>query len=116
AAPVGGAYVRGKWQRWEIRIPHDSLVAGGRFIDGSNDYLRIFVGPGDPASNPARVIYVDDIVFRPDNSVFSTTAYNHRGQPTHVTDTHHRTITREYGLAGQPTVTRDERGRIFSQS
>ncbi len=116
AAPVDGAYARGKWQRWEIRIPHDSLVADGRFLEGSNDFLRVFIGPGDPSANPSRVIYVDDIVLRPDNSLFSLTAYDRRGLPVHLTDTHHRTLTREYGMAGQSTAIRDEHGRIFSQS
>jgi YD repeat-containing protein len=118
AAPVGGSYQRGKWQRWEALISHDSLVAGGMFADESGDFLRFYIGSLDldTTFSPIRVIYVDDIVLRPDNSVFSLAAYNERGQPTHSTDTHHRTITHEYGFAGQRTVTRDERGRVFGQS
>ena len=117
AAPVEGSYIRGRWQRWEARVSHDSLIDGGRFEDESNDFLRFYIGSLDtnPAFDPSRVAYVDDVVLRPDNSVFSLTAYDAAGRPTHRTDTHHLTITQEYGFAGQPTVTRDERGRVFGQ-
>jgi YD repeat-containing protein len=118
AAPVEGSYVRGKWQRWEARIPHADLVANGMFADSANDYLRFFVASIDtnPAFDPSRVIHVDDIVLRPDDAMFSLTAYDRGGRPTQRTDANHLTITQEYGFAGQPTVTRDERGRILGQS
>jgi YD repeat-containing protein len=114
-APVDGSYVRGKWQRWEARLSHADLTANGMFADGSGDYLRFFFGNGSTGSNSSRVMYVDDIVLRPDNSTFSLTAYNERGQVTHTTSPDHRTTTTEYGQAGQPIGTRDERGRVFGQ-
>jgi hypothetical protein len=93
------------------------LIADDMFEEESGDYLRIFIGThgGGSLGNPARVIYVDDIVLRPDNSLFSLGARNERGQATQVTDTHHQVRTHEYGFAGQPAGIRDERGRVFGQ-
>jgi hypothetical protein len=117
ASPVGGAYQSGKWQRWEAVLSHQDLIADDMFEEESGDYLRIFIGThgGGSLGNPARVIYVDDIVLRPDNSLFSLGARNERGQATQVTDTHHQVRTHEYGFAGQPAGIRDERGRVFGQ-
>jgi YD repeat-containing protein len=114
-APVGGAYVKGRWQRWEARLTHAELVANGLFADGAGDYLRFFFGNDSTGAGESQVMYVDDIVLRPDNTEFSLSAYNSRGQVIHTTDSHHRVLTTEYGEAGQPIATRDERGRIFSQ-
>lgn len=112
-SPVGEVFQPRKWQRWEKVITHAELIANSYF-DTRADWLRVFIGTGAPSASPEKVIYVDDVVCRPRNSTFSLTAYDMRRQPTQTTNTHHLTISTEYGQKGTASAHRDERGRIIN--
>lgn len=113
--PVDGAIKRRRWQRWEVKLTHAQLIANNLF-NGNPDYLRIWVGTGDPASQSTRIVYVDDLVARPDNSTFNLTTYDYRGLPSSTTDTHHLTRYVERDFLGQGAVIREERFRTYGQS
>jgi hypothetical protein len=114
-SPVGGPKADRRWQRWEVRLTAAQLAAGGLF-DGNADFLRIWAGTGAPAGDPARILYVDDIVLRPDRSDFALSTYNFQGKPTTKTDSHHLVNTFEYDFRGIVTATRDNRQRLLGQS
>jgi hypothetical protein len=114
-APIYEPFAPNKWQRYELEIPYDSLVADGMFSNLSeDDHLRIWIGTGTPVNDPSRIIYVDDFVAYPTSSTFAIKSYNEMGatisglgmtfqKKEMVFDKNHRTR----GI-------RDSKGRIFT--
>lgn len=111
--PVGGAYASGKWQRYEIRIPSAELIGSENlFVSGAGDFLRVRIAAG----GTGRVIYVDDIVCRPNLSAFSLTAYDNQGRITSSTNNDHVSHWYEYDALGNRTGVRDDKFRYFNLS
>ncbi len=105
-----------RWQLWEVNITHAQLIANSLFNSGVNDRIRIWVGTGAPTGNSANILYVDNIVARPDNATFSLTTYDFRGLPTSQTDASNLTRYVERDFTGGGIATRDENFRILTQT
>jgi hypothetical protein len=112
---LGGIIKRRQWQRWEAKLTNAQLISGGLF-NGNADTLLIRIGTGPVAGQASRIVYVDDIVCRPNNTAFSLTAYDYRGYPSSFIDTHYLPRYFEQDFMGRALVTREERFRTYGQA
>ena len=117
ATPVDESFSASKWQRYEVEIPYDSLVAGGLFADSTgSDYLRIWFGFGAPANDPARLLYVDNFVAYPTSSTFTLKSYDTMGLPLSSTDSRFDKLEYVYDKNHRQRTVRDSKGRIYSDN
>lgn len=115
--PVDESFSANKWQRYEVEIPYDSLVADGLFADpASSDYLRIWFGFGTPANDPSRLLYVDDFVAYPTSSTFTLKSYDTMGLPLSSTDSRFEKLEYVYDKNNRQRTVRDSKGRIYSDN
>ena len=116
-APVNESFTAKKWQRYEVEIPYDSLVAGGMFADSaSSDYLRIWFGFGSPTNDQTRLMYVDNFVAYPTSSSFSLQSYDSMGLQLSSTDAQFERREYVYDKNHKQRTVRDSKGRIYSDN
>lgn len=104
-----------QWRRWEVKLTHNDLIAGGLF-NLNNDYLRIRIGTGAPQGNPSRIVYVDDIVCKPSEATFGLSTVDYRGLTTSGTDGLYRSVFYDLGLRGTVMTTRSDENTAFGQA
>lgn len=114
--PASGSYAEKQWQRYEIKITNAQLKGSENLFgtETSGDYLTVKIGTGAPASNSQRIVYVDNIACRSTHSGLSMSAYDGRGQLTHIIDNDNLLTTYEYDLFGNMTSSKDEQFRTYS--
>jgi hypothetical protein len=116
-SPVSGsAGTKKAWQRWELTLTNSQLSSDNLFIDGVNDYLRIWVGTGSVSGSPNKNIYVDDIVCVPTNAGFSLYTYSKQCALTSSTDAAFNTVFTNIGFRGQVSGAKDGHYRSFGQT
>lgn len=115
--PVSGKFEAKKWQRYELEIPYDTLIADGMFDNpDDDDYLRIWFGFGEPQNNPSRVMFVDDFVAYPTSSTFALKNYDTMGLPISSMSANFERQEIVYDKNHRPRSTRDSKGRIFTDN
>ena len=116
-SPVDGPFVANKWQRYEVEIPYDSIVAGGMFVNPARgDYLRIWFGFGLPVGDASRQLYVDDFVAYPTSTSFALNSYNILGLPLSSINGNFEKQEIVYDKNHRRRAIRDSRGRIHSDN
>ena len=116
-SPVDGPFVANRWQRYEVEIPYDSLVAGGMFVNPARgDYLRIWFGFGLPVGDASRQLYVDDFVAYPTSTLFVLNSYDILGHPLSSINDDFEKQEIVYDKNHRKRAIRDSRGRIHSDN
>ena len=116
-SPVGGSFVANKWQRYEIEVPYDSIVAEGMFADTARgDYLKVWFGFGEPTGDTSRVMFVDDFVAYPTSTSFTLSSYNALGLPLSSVNGNFERQEFVYDKNHRRRAVRDSRGRIYSDN
>lgn len=110
-------YDKGIWQRWEVLIPYNQLIANNLFSSNSvNDYLVVKAGTGNHSGQPNTLAYVDDIVCLPTNANYGLMSYDYRGIQTSSTTTDNTTTYFDLGQRGDVIAVKDEKGKSFLQT
>lgn len=113
-APVGESFKAKKWQRYELTIPYDTLVASGMFENvDDDDHLRIWLGFGEPKNDAAKIVYVDDFVAYPSSAVFNLQSYDRLGLKISSLNKRYLKYEYVYDMNHEYRTMRDEKGRLM---
>lgn len=114
-APTG-SYTQGKWQLWRLHVPYSQLVADG-FFSVPGRAFRIWAGTGGPSNTPTKVVYVDDMVARPDDAPYNVSVIDPVAGWTVASYTESQVpVHYDRDSRGVVIAERDEFGRSFGQS
>lgn len=113
--PVNETFMPNKWQRYELEIPYETLVADGMFSNLSeDDHLRIWIGLGEPKGDQSRIVYVDDFVAYPTSTSFTIKNYNEYGTPMSAMGMTFQKRETIFDKNHRSRGVRDSKGRIFT--
>lgn len=104
-----------KWQRWELVLNYDELEESGLFTDSNSvgNFLRVWMGLGEPQGDESRVLYVDNMIAYPSSATFALSSYRKDGQVLSSTNLNNETIRKIYDKNHIQRTGRDPKGRIF---
>lgn len=113
--PINESFTPNKWQRYELEIPYETLVADGMFSNLSeDDHLRIWIGLGEPKGDQSRIVYVDDFVAYPTSTSFTIKNYNEYGTPMSAMGMTFQKRETIFDKNHRSRGVRDSKGRIFT--
>ena len=116
-APVNEPFMVNKWQRYELEIPYDTLVADGMFADvDEDDHLRIWMGYGKPRGDDSRIGFVDDFVAFPTSSSFQLNSYDRVGLNISTLNNNFQKKEFVYDRNYVKRAVRDDQGRLFNDN